>query len=154
MRCSICLEGQTHPFNLDCAHSFCFKCIDDWAQIAPAAKCPLCRTPFSQPVPRRGERITRSMTHRRRRRNCMCSLRHHIDRWVQIKNNAGSPVYLFVLFHRIMQLIYNNQLLFLADKARSSLFSRALKEKLDQFEGDGYLEARIWKYKLRDLLDV
>ena len=153
MRCAICLEGQTHPFNLDCTHSFCFKCIDNWAQTARETKCPLCRAHFSRPVPGHGT-VTRSMTHRRRRRHCVCRLRFLIDRWIQIKNSAvvmpRSQDRLLTLFQGIMQIIHNNQLLFLADRT----FSVALKEKLDQFEADGCREARIWKYKLRKLLDV
>ncbi|XP_037374899.2 uncharacterized protein LOC119251743 [Talpa occidentalis] len=51
--CSICLELMTEPVSMDCGHSFCRQCIENWIEQTPGTSlqstspspCPLCRAP-------------------------------------------------------------------------------------------------------------
>lgn len=39
--CNICVELMFEPFTLDCGHSFCYSCLDEWLQ--QHRSCPECR---------------------------------------------------------------------------------------------------------------
>ena len=43
MSCSICLNKNTNPFQLNCKHSFHKECIEKWLNINNS--CPICREP-------------------------------------------------------------------------------------------------------------
>ena len=46
-KCSICLDSPKEPFESQCGHSFCNKCILQW--IMCHDECPLCRGTISAP---------------------------------------------------------------------------------------------------------
>ncbi|XP_075677746.1 uncharacterized protein LOC113788483 [Dermatophagoides pteronyssinus] len=43
--CSICLDIMNEPTLLNCEHTFCFNCIDNWKQRGKQ-HCPICRKKF------------------------------------------------------------------------------------------------------------
>ncbi|XP_002732421.1 E3 ubiquitin-protein ligase TRIM56-like isoform X1 [Saccoglossus kowalevskii] len=53
LTCSICQERITNPKILDCLHSFCARCLKDYAAKNPIFKanpsCPVCRMSFRLP---------------------------------------------------------------------------------------------------------
>ncbi len=49
--CSVCLNNNMNDTNsrkLDCGHTFHTLCLDRWKKRS--STCPLCRTPFDQPM--------------------------------------------------------------------------------------------------------
>ena len=48
MNCKICFDDKesNEVTTLDCSHSFCTECIDQWK--SKANTCPLCRAPFAK----------------------------------------------------------------------------------------------------------
>jgi late competence protein required for DNA uptake (superfamily II DNA/RNA helicase) len=45
--CSICLNALPQEnARLSCSHTFCFECIEFWAQSS--SKCPYCRKEYDQ----------------------------------------------------------------------------------------------------------
>ena len=48
--CSICLSMIDKPKALPCLHTFCFKCLSEWAKSASkTVTCPVCRKKFTLP---------------------------------------------------------------------------------------------------------
>ena len=41
--CGICLEKMSKPLELQCKHSFCLSCIEQYQKYNPTARCPNCR---------------------------------------------------------------------------------------------------------------
>lgn len=57
-RCVLCLDKKRSPVTVDCGHSFCRKCLDQYKSYRKytwAKKCPICRSEFKQK--KRGVRI-------------------------------------------------------------------------------------------------
>ena len=46
LQCTICLQTLEDPHSLPCIHTFCYKCIDQWARQSTELRCPLCKLPF------------------------------------------------------------------------------------------------------------
>ena len=42
--CSTCLELPIHPVFLNCGHSFCWLCLEQWKHSKNVTNCPICRT--------------------------------------------------------------------------------------------------------------
>lgn len=89
--CSVSKEG-TEP----CDHTFCSRCIEQWAQIK--STCPLCRSPFDYITPAR-ENAGDSVKRKRVRRAYRVGT-HEPARM----NNNSHMVFLTIFYNRIESL--------------------------------------------------
>ena len=48
-QCGICLLTLQDPKALPCLHSFCVKCLSQWAKYKPKVTCPLCMQEYAIP---------------------------------------------------------------------------------------------------------
>ncbi|XP_072018693.1 uncharacterized protein [Amphiura filiformis] len=49
--CSICLSTIEHPKALPCLHTYCFKCLSEWAKsTSTTVTCPICRKVWTLPA--------------------------------------------------------------------------------------------------------
>ncbi len=48
--CSICLSMIEEPKALPCLHTYCLKCLTEWAKSTDKIKCPICRKEWTLPA--------------------------------------------------------------------------------------------------------
>ncbi|XP_033121413.1 E3 ubiquitin-protein ligase TRIM56-like [Anneissia japonica] len=52
LECTICFKRLQNPKSLNCLHSFCLACLEDWVKEKGKLTCPTCSK--SYPIPKRG----------------------------------------------------------------------------------------------------
>ena len=154
MSCSICLETSVHPITISCHHTFCYRCIFHWIDQASSTKptCPVCRTPIQEQA-NMINRLTRSMTEYRREKVFIAALLEKLYRWraLDVRRDIKRTYRKKLdLLHEFFQLIYKNT--WLMGRKHFFFFQQVLKEKINTLEREGYKEAPVWKYKLREHL--
>jgi hypothetical protein len=48
--CGICLDSCNQNIILDCKHTFCNKCINEWICVSDNHNCPVCRVTVSRQI--------------------------------------------------------------------------------------------------------
>ncbi len=157
MSCIICLNPIVNKYTLDCNHSFCFKCITKWletprfryGQMIGYNNCPICRT--SSQIDTTKIRLTRSLTVDKRRTNisnelfnlCEKALAEGVDGAI----DSITKILTIIEANPWYLKHYSN----LTGECSCGLAIQ-IKKKLNDFEKEGWKEAAIWKYKLRNIL--
>ena len=155
MSCSICLDASVHPITIPCDHTFCYRCIFHWINQTPhhqTPTCPVCRSAIQDYTNVSG-RLTRSMTAYRRGKKFITTLTEKLYRWEALTTHQDTQKThrkRLTLLHEFFNLIQQNS--WLITQTHFLFFRRVLKQKIDDLEHEGYKEATIWKYKLRQFL--
>ena len=142
LQCVICFEPFTNPKMLQCGHSFCEECLQDYHKVNQQAHnaqpgklpCPTCRELTS--IPENGisglrsdfkahklEKVFRMMTVRNRTSSCMC------DPCTSQKMTVDASVYCSkckVNYCKACLLIHNKNPIFKDHK----VFEKSLQENL------------------------
>ena len=98
-------------------------------------------------------RLTRSMTAYRRGKKFITTITEKLYRWEALTSRQDTQKThrkRLTLLHEFFSLIQQNS--WLITQTPFLLFRRVLKQKIDELEQEGYKEASIWKYKLREPL--
>ncbi|XP_070592101.1 E3 ubiquitin-protein ligase RNF135 [Erythrolamprus reginae] len=55
LQCSICLDLLSHPATVECGHSFCLGCLQDWLPEGKSKnrECPICKHRLGRKLPER-----------------------------------------------------------------------------------------------------
>ena len=153
--CPICLDTFKDPYSIGCSHLFCNICINKW--LDEKDSCPVCRKiyvgMYSVPIDLITSRYkTRKITEYWRSFKIYVQLQKMLDDYVLHAGDISNDIY---CMDKILKYVYENKWIFKTDRIKlwGYDFRRVLKEKIDEFSiGDKYPEAKIWKYKFRDIL--
>jgi len=157
-KCPICLDVFKNPYSIGCSHLFCKKCIDKW--LDENYNCPVCREKFVGSFSIPMELITSKY-----------KTRKITEYWrgfkVYVKIHKMMNVYYGEIhgldnkcsyMNKIFKYIYDNRWIFRSNGNAYQLlgadkFKSVLKDRLIEFSKySHYKEAKIWKYKFRDIL--
>ena len=158
--CSICMNEFENPCCIGCSHLFCRNCIETWTtpNSYNALKCPVCRKKilglFPLPINfLRARYKTRSNTGHWRGIQLYFTI---VDSLTDL-NASWSAEQRKEHVHKLFSDIYENKWVFekkyWPETGKQFLvFCKTLKEKINCMSKDGWVEAKIWKYKFKNIL--
>lgn len=157
--CPICLSDLNNPYTIGCVHLFCYKCITPWINQHTHPTCPVCRKDyaglFKIPVKLLTSKYkTRHITEEWRGFIIFVKTQDMLDKFNILNTTEERCVQL----NKILNYLYKNKWIFDSRGKYASWFDtnglrNVFKKRLEEFsKNDKFLEAKIWKYKFREIL--
>ena len=155
MDCAICMNKIRNKCTLKCNHNLCFTCIDKWHDSKQT--CPICRSKFSINDYKK-IRQTRSMS-----KNSRIKLVTN-DLYTLVRDANRTSIHLLALkkykICKVLKKIYDNRWILECEypndycerNCYGCIAKNLIKQKLEQFIDDEWVEGAVWMFKFRDYL--
>jgi len=158
--CPICMCNIEKPCSIGCRHLFCKTCIVKWLSLDMfnSHKCPVCRR-NNIGLFEIEEKLIKSKYKTRSSTMSWRGVRLYMEAFDKIHRIENLHMEgRIAMINELFALLYDNKGVFLnrkfgGDGIISKSFVDIIKKKMDEFSlNENFKEAKIWKFKFRNVL--